>query len=116
MGKSAVGIGALLLDGLGDTMRVSLTEDPEFEAHPTNALRRVAENGEGGGVSNVFDEPRGRREGHFARRTCDFPIDVPLNTDGSVLATLSAQELHELDISSLCQQFGLHLRADGDIQ
>ena len=29
--KSAVGIGTLLEDGLGDTVRVSLTEDPEFE-------------------------------------------------------------------------------------
>ncbi|MDR3611806.1 MAG: (E)-4-hydroxy-3-methylbut-2-enyl-diphosphate synthase [Ignavibacteriaceae bacterium] len=30
--KSAVGIGTLLEDGIGDTVRVSLTEDPEFEA------------------------------------------------------------------------------------
>src|SRR4249920_3148479 len=29
--KSAVGIGTLLEDGLGDTIRVSLTEDPELE-------------------------------------------------------------------------------------
>ncbi len=29
--KSAAGIGPLLLDGIGDTIRVSLTEDPEFE-------------------------------------------------------------------------------------
>ncbi|MBS0000555.1 MAG: (E)-4-hydroxy-3-methylbut-2-enyl-diphosphate synthase [Cyclobacteriaceae bacterium] len=29
--KSAVGIGTLLEDGLGDTVRVSLTEEPEFE-------------------------------------------------------------------------------------
>tara|TARA_B110000116_G_scaffold52680_1_gene44224 strand:+ start:1 stop:1224 length:1224 start_codon:yes stop_codon:yes gene_type:complete len=29
--KSAVGIGTLLTDGLGDTIRVSLTEAPEFE-------------------------------------------------------------------------------------
>jgi (E)-4-hydroxy-3-methylbut-2-enyl-diphosphate synthase len=29
--KSAIGIGTLLEDGLGDTIRVSLTEDPEFE-------------------------------------------------------------------------------------
>src|SRR5919112_4137364 len=29
--KSAVGIGTLLQDGLGDTIRVSLTEDPELE-------------------------------------------------------------------------------------
>lgn len=30
--KSSMGIGTLLEDGLGDTVRVSLTEDPEFEA------------------------------------------------------------------------------------
>lgn len=36
--KSAVGIGALLEDGLGDTVRVSLTEDPEFEAPVAIAL------------------------------------------------------------------------------
>lgn len=30
--KSALGIGTLLEDGIGDTVRVSLTEDPEFEA------------------------------------------------------------------------------------
>lgn len=30
--KSAVGIGALLEDGIGDTIRVSLTEEPEAEA------------------------------------------------------------------------------------
>ena len=29
--KSAVGIGSLLADGIGDTIRVSLTEPPEFE-------------------------------------------------------------------------------------
>ena len=32
--KSAIGIGSLLMDGLGDTIRVSLTEDPEFEIVP----------------------------------------------------------------------------------
>lgn len=29
--KSAIGIGTLLSEGIGDTIRVSLTEDPEFE-------------------------------------------------------------------------------------
>jgi len=29
--KSAIGIGALLADGIGDTIRVSLTEEPEYE-------------------------------------------------------------------------------------
>ena len=36
--KSAIGIGALLADGLGDTIRVSLTEDPEYELVPCGAL------------------------------------------------------------------------------
>ncbi len=29
--KSAIGIGSLLVDGIGDTIRVSITEDPEYE-------------------------------------------------------------------------------------
>ena len=36
--KSAAGIGALLADGLGDTIRVSLSEDPEFEIPVANTL------------------------------------------------------------------------------
>jgi (E)-4-hydroxy-3-methylbut-2-enyl-diphosphate synthase len=36
--KSAMGIGTLLEDGLGDTVRVSLTEDPEFEAPVAKSL------------------------------------------------------------------------------
>jgi len=38
--KSAVGIGTLLEDGLGDTIRVSLTEEPEFE---TPVAKNLAE-------------------------------------------------------------------------
>ncbi|OGN55392.1 MAG: 4-hydroxy-3-methylbut-2-en-1-yl diphosphate synthase [Chlamydiae bacterium RIFCSPHIGHO2_12_FULL_44_59] len=41
--KSAMGIGALLLDGLGDTIRVSLTEDPWKEIEPCKRLVRFAE-------------------------------------------------------------------------
>lgn len=36
--KSAVGIGALLCQGLGDTIRVSLSEDPELEIPVANTL------------------------------------------------------------------------------
>lgn len=44
--KSAVGIGTLLEDGLGDTIRVSLTEEPEFEAPVAIALaKRYEERG-----------------------------------------------------------------------
>ena len=41
--KSAIGIGTLLADGLGDTIRVSLTEDPEYEYQPCNRLAELAE-------------------------------------------------------------------------
>ena len=36
--KSAVGIGALLADGIGDTIRVSLSEEPEAEIPVARAL------------------------------------------------------------------------------
>merc|ERR1719160_1910591 len=39
--KSALGIGALLADGLGDTIRVSLTEDPELEMQPCGLPART---------------------------------------------------------------------------
>jgi (E)-4-hydroxy-3-methylbut-2-enyl-diphosphate synthase len=41
--KSAIGIGALLEDGIGDTIRVSLTEDPVKEVPVAAALARRAE-------------------------------------------------------------------------
>lgn len=41
--KSAVGIGSLLLDGLGDTIRVSLTEDPWDEIDPCKRLIAYAQ-------------------------------------------------------------------------
>ncbi len=36
--KSAVGIGALLTEGIGDTIRVSLSEEPEYEIPVANKL------------------------------------------------------------------------------
>jgi (E)-4-hydroxy-3-methylbut-2-enyl-diphosphate synthase len=41
--KSAIGIGSLLEDGIGDTIRVSLTEDPVKEVPVAAALARRAE-------------------------------------------------------------------------
>lgn len=40
--KSAIGIGALLYDGLGDTLRVSLTENPIYEIPIAQALAQRA--------------------------------------------------------------------------
>lgn len=52
--KSAVGIGALLADGLGDTIRVSLTEPPENEIP---VAKKLAEHYTGSGtMKNIIDE------------------------------------------------------------
>ena len=63
--KSAVGIGTLLEDGLGDTIRVSLTEDPEFEIPVAQDLVRRYDNRASSqdpiqafaGQSEAFDSP-----------------------------------------------------------
>jgi len=53
--KSAVGIGALLEDGLGDTVRVSLTEAPEFEIPVARKLIAKYSN-----RKNIFPLPEGQ--------------------------------------------------------
>jgi len=61
--KSAVGIGTLLSDGLGDTIRVSLSEDPEAEMPVARKL-----------VDYVRE-----REGDVLIRECMFPGYDPIN-------------------------------------
>jgi (E)-4-hydroxy-3-methylbut-2-enyl-diphosphate synthase len=59
--KSAIGIGSLLEDGIGDTIRVSLTEEPELEVPVCYHLaerfnKRAVEGGRPGvGLSPAFD-------------------------------------------------------------
>lgn len=63
--KSAIGIGTLLEDGIGDTIRVSLTEDPEFEIPVCRDLvKRYAErqirsqeSGNSGGIPELKTIP-----------------------------------------------------------
>jgi (E)-4-hydroxy-3-methylbut-2-enyl-diphosphate synthase len=56
--KSAIGIGTLLEDGIGDTIRVSLTEDPEFEIPVCQDIvaRYIAKN-RGSGIPPVEKIP-----------------------------------------------------------
>jgi len=56
--KSAVGIGSLLEDGLGDTVRVSLTEEPEFEAPVAKMLvDRYTDRGQHAPIPEVTSSP-----------------------------------------------------------
>ena len=41
--KSSIGIGALLLRGVGDTLRVSLTSDPVYEVYAARNILRACE-------------------------------------------------------------------------
>lgn len=64
--KSAVGIGALLADGIGDTIRVSLSEEPEAEIPVAKHLVRYIRRKQGhllvpGVQAKNFDYPRPER-------------------------------------------------------
>ncbi|KAL8130680.1 hypothetical protein V2J09_019835 [Rumex salicifolius] len=100
--KSSIGIGTLLQDGLGDTIRVSLTEPPEEEIDPCRRLAnlgtRAAELQQG---VAPFEEKH-RRYFDFQRRAGQLPTqekgeDVDfrgvLHRDGSVLMAASLEQL-----------------------
>ncbi|MFA5264544.1 MAG: (E)-4-hydroxy-3-methylbut-2-enyl-diphosphate synthase [Opitutaceae bacterium] len=74
--KSAIGIGALLLDGLGDTIRVSLTEDSVREIPVARALAEKAmalwEGGAGAAPASPDD---GVNPFAYNRRNC---VSAPL--------------------------------------
>src|SRR6185295_11087441 len=53
--KSAIGIGSLLMDGIGDTVRVSLTEDPCREIPVAKRLVAIC------GLNDVNDTAEARR-------------------------------------------------------
>ncbi len=56
--KSAIGIGALLCDGIGDTIRVSLTADPEEEIRAARDILRAV--GLGNGIEIISCPTCGR--------------------------------------------------------
>ena len=53
--KSAIGIGSLLTDGIGDTVRVSLTEDA---IHEIPVARKLAAPYQNASTKNIVDQPK----------------------------------------------------------
>ena len=104
--KSSIGIGALLLDGLGDTIRVSLTEASELEIEPCTRLANLGMKACADNIGvDQFDETH-RDFKVFTRRSGDLPeqkdsdaIDLRniLHRDGSVLAAVTTQQLASED-------------------
>jgi (E)-4-hydroxy-3-methylbut-2-enyl-diphosphate synthase len=93
--KSAMGIGTLLLDGIGDTIRVSLTEDPWLEIDPCQRLIRLAEAQEGRGIE-PFEESH-RFIDQIQRRTTHFDSHIPMHRNGTVFMTIPSKEVKAPD-------------------
>mmetsp|Transcript_101928 Transcript_101928/g.285694 ORF Transcript_101928/g.285694 Transcript_101928/m.285694 type:complete len:755 (-) Transcript_101928:15-2279(-) len=119
--KSAIGIGTLLADGLGDTVRVSLTEDPEFEYEPCNRLAEIAQS-----RLAINPESKARQDAvkpytdtrditSYSRRQGELPeqqegdiVDVRgfLHRDGSVLSVVKPEMFSKENSQYLYQQLG----------
>eukprot|EP00543_Licmophora_paradoxa_P005058 CAMPEP_0202445012 /NCGR_PEP_ID=MMETSP1360-20130828/3895_1 /ASSEMBLY_ACC=CAM_ASM_000848 /TAXON_ID=515479 /ORGANISM="Licmophora paradoxa, Strain CCMP2313" /LENGTH=721 /DNA_ID=CAMNT_0049061133 /DNA_START=125 /DNA_END=2290 /DNA_ORIENTATION=+ len=120
--KSAIGIGTLLADGIGDTIRVSLTEDPEFEYEPCNRLAeiagtRLASSSDEAATSQAavkdYDDNRdvtsfSRRQGCLPEQKEGDDIDVRgfLHRDGSVLCSVTPEMLSKENVQYLYQELG----------
>lgn len=94
--KSAMGIGALLLDGIGDTIRVSLTEDPWHEIDPCQRLVRFAEEYSKKSGVEPFEE-RFRHFEEIRRREVILPKNVSMHRDGTVIVEAKATDLKSAD-------------------
>jgi (E)-4-hydroxy-3-methylbut-2-enyl-diphosphate synthase len=120
--KSAIGIGTLLADGLGDTIRVSLTEDPEFEYEPCNRLAEIAEsrlpatNAAAAARQKAVPMYKDTRDiTAFSRRQGELPVQKEgdkvdirgfLNRDGSVISVVSPEMFSKENAQYLYQELG----------
>ena len=93
--KSAVGIGALLADGIGDTLRVSLTEAPENEVPVGRILVEHFSN-----RSSAFELKEGATERYsptaYRARTDFAPIThSEITSDYDIIKAVSNNPTHE---------------------
>lgn len=119
--KSATGIGLLLSQGIGKTIRVSLTEDPEFEIPVARKIVEVAEKNRLFGGLNIFDFERKSRSQvlNIGGKQVPVVIDRHQNNkadyilkDGNLLAqdgrriiplTQPSQEQNDLEEAVYCE-------------
>ncbi|KAL1827644.1 hypothetical protein ACET3Z_006056 [Daucus carota] len=100
--KSAIGIGTLLQDGLGDTIRVSLTESPMEEIDPCRRLANLGMRAANLQQGVAPFEEKHRHYFDFQRRTGQLPVQQEgeevdyrgaLHRDGSVLMSVSLDQI-----------------------
>ncbi|MCH9609581.1 MAG: 4-hydroxy-3-methylbut-2-en-1-yl diphosphate synthase (ferredoxin) [Chlamydiales bacterium] len=124
--KSAIGIGALLLDGIGDTIRVSLTEDPVHEVEPCRQLIHFAnEKREESGVvqrariSSSLKPPvvlavskeEIEHPDFFLHLGCGRELGRPVLTEESVDCLITKEEHPRLE---MLKQGGIEVKKEGD--
>ena len=93
--KSAIGIGTLLEDGIGDTIRVSLTEDPEFEIPVCqDIVARYTSKESGSGILPVAKIPYSPFE-YQKRKT-----NIVYNIGGTHAPVVVADFMHETSVTT----------------
>ncbi|KAG6558684.1 4-hydroxy-3-methylbut-2-en-1-yl diphosphate synthase (ferredoxin) [Candidatus Rhabdochlamydia oedothoracis] len=94
--KSAMGIGSLLLDGIGNTIRISLTEDPWHEIDPCQRLVALASTYEKKQGMPPFEEIYRNIE-KIERRTVNLPRNISLHRDGTVFISVNKSDVEDCD-------------------
>jgi (E)-4-hydroxy-3-methylbut-2-enyl-diphosphate synthase len=107
--KSAMGIGSLLLDGIGDTIRVSLTENAWNEIDPCKRLVAFAESYQkASGVAPFTDTHRDFTA--IERRAIVYPKHISLHKSGSVI--LEPKEINYSELGCSVKLGQIKLQAD----
>ena len=99
--KSAVGIGALLTEGIGDTIRVSLSEEPEAEIPVARALVDAIEE---------CSRLRAEAEASIANDTITLTLDAP---DWETLQLKAAMSVGALLIDRKATKLIIGLKVEG---
>ncbi|MFN7013621.1 MAG: (E)-4-hydroxy-3-methylbut-2-enyl-diphosphate synthase, partial [Bacteroidia bacterium] len=91
--KSAVGIGTLLEDGLGDTIRVSLTEEPELEIPVAKALaERYSNRKNHAAIKEITGDKLPYNPFEYERRQTREVINIGNHNVPRVIADFSKRE------------------------
>jgi (E)-4-hydroxy-3-methylbut-2-enyl-diphosphate synthase len=106
--KSAVGIGALLEDGIGDTVRVSLTEEPEYEIPVARELVARYENRAGHApIEDIATYPVNPYEHH--KRTTRQVLNIGGGNVPRVFADYASAALAAEDLKSVGYEYSKEL-------
>jgi (E)-4-hydroxy-3-methylbut-2-enyl-diphosphate synthase len=109
--KSATGICALLNDGIGDTIRVSLTEDPEEEIPVAKLIAETTQRMKS--VSELIIHPPSFFKPFHYQKSYSHPVkNIGGESPPIVINSISASDPEKI----LLRQFGYSLKADGTLQ